>query len=121
MESVRRLRLAKGLTMKELASMVDVTESQISQIETGKRNPGFETLLKLGEALECSVEELIRNDKNPATESDGNTKDLSLKERHEYVNNLFDSVSSADQDYVISLLKRLSQSQRGQDGQIISD
>lgn len=71
MESVRRLRLAKGLTMKELASMVDVTESQISQIETGKRNPGFETLLKLGEALECTVEELIRNEKDPATESDG--------------------------------------------------
>lgn len=68
---VREKRKAKGLTQKQLAELVDVSESQISQIETGKRKPGFETLLKLGEALDCTVQDLFDDEKNPATGSDG--------------------------------------------------
>ena len=71
MESIRKRRLAKGLTQKELAEKADVTESQISQIETGKRKPSFETLLKISEALGCTTDDLVRDKKIPATESDG--------------------------------------------------
>ena len=59
MENLRRLRKAKGLTMKELGEMVEVSESMIGMIETGKRKPSFELLLKLGEVLDCSVDDLM--------------------------------------------------------------
>ena len=76
MANIRELRKAKGLTQKQLAKLVDVTESQISQIENGKRNPGFETLLKLGEVFECSVDDIVREKITPATESDGMKEDV---------------------------------------------
>ncbi len=46
---LRELRKKKEMTMKELGDMIGVAESTISQYETEKREPDFETLLKLGE------------------------------------------------------------------------
>lgn len=70
MENLRRIRKEKGLTMKELGKLTDVSESMIQMVETGTRSPSFELLLKLGEALDCSVDELLDIKREPATESD---------------------------------------------------
>ena len=78
MENLRIIRKAKGLTMKELGEAVGVTESMIGMIETGSRKPSFELLLKLGEELECSVDDLVNDKKIPITESDGQKSDLIL-------------------------------------------
>ena len=59
MNIIRELRKGKGLSMKELGQLCGVSESTISNIEKGKRKPSFELLLNLGEALECSVSDLI--------------------------------------------------------------
>lgn len=48
--------------MKELGEIIGVAESTISQYETGKREPDFETLLKLGEFFNVSVDYLLRGD-----------------------------------------------------------
>lgn len=70
MEALRRLRREKGISMKELGQKMGVAESTISQYETGKREPDFETLLKLGEFFNVSVDYLLRgeqyNEKTPA-------------------------------------------------------
>lgn len=60
---MRAARKAKGLTMKELGKLVGVSESAISQYETGKREMDYETLLKIGEVLECSADYLLRGEK----------------------------------------------------------
>jgi transcriptional regulator with XRE-family HTH domain len=59
---LRDLRKAKGLTMKELGDLIGVAESTISQYETGKREPDFETLLKFGEMFDVSVDYLLRGE-----------------------------------------------------------
>lgn len=59
MENLRLLRKRSGLTMKELADKVGVTESAVGYWETGKRTPKYEMLLKLGEALDCSVADIM--------------------------------------------------------------
>ena len=64
MKMLRILRKNKGLSMKELGEIIGVAESTISQYETGKREPDFETLLKLGEFFNVSVDYLLRGD-NP--------------------------------------------------------
>ena len=59
MEALRRIRKMRGLTMKQLGEMTGVTESAIGQYETGKRNPSFDMLLKLAEALDCHISALM--------------------------------------------------------------
>lgn len=68
---MRDARKAKGLTMKELGKLVGVSESAISQYETGKREMDFETLLRIGEVLDCSADYLLRgeNKKKPTPEN----------------------------------------------------
>lgn len=57
--NIRQLRKAKGLTQKQLAEMVFVSESAINQYENGKKKPKYETLLLLGEALDCAVSDIV--------------------------------------------------------------
>lgn len=71
MKEMRKIRKAKGLTMKELGSIVGVTESAISQYETGKRQADYEMLLKLSEALGCSVGDLFNEEKEKPAADDG--------------------------------------------------
>ena len=59
MENLRKLRKAKGLKQNELAKLVGLSESAISQIESGKRKPSYETLLKIAEALDCESSDLL--------------------------------------------------------------
>ena len=75
MNNLREIRKAKKLTMKQLGEMVGVTESMIGQIETNRRNPSYETLLKLGEALNCSVAD-ITQEKNPVTTMDDGNEEV---------------------------------------------
>lgn len=45
------LRLKKGLSQKELASMLGVSQNKISQLERGTLKIGIEKLYKLAEAV----------------------------------------------------------------------
>lgn len=57
--NVKKLRKAKGMTQKELGAKCDISESMVSNLESGKKSPSFETLLKLAEALDCSVADIL--------------------------------------------------------------
>jgi transcriptional regulator with XRE-family HTH domain len=62
-QEVRRLREQKEWTQAELAYHAGLAPSVISEIETGKRDPGAGTLKKLASALNVAVPELFgRND-----------------------------------------------------------
>lgn len=67
-KKIKQLRIAKGWDQPELARQVGGTAVKvtISQIETGKRNPGPELLKRLADVLNVSVEEL----QEPAEESE---------------------------------------------------
>lgn len=51
------------MSKRELAKRVGVTDSAICQYESEKRTPSIQTLKKLAEVLECSVDELIKEKK----------------------------------------------------------
>ena len=59
MNNINALRKAKGLTLKELGQLCDISESSMQRIESGTRKPSFEVLLKLTEALDCSSDEIF--------------------------------------------------------------
>ena len=56
---IRQLRKQHGMTLKQLGAQLGLAESTISQYETGKRNPDNETLLKLGELFQVSIDEIL--------------------------------------------------------------
>lgn len=57
-ELIRKYRKAKKMTMKELGKIVGVSEQAISQYERGLRNVNLETLIKISNALNVSVNTL---------------------------------------------------------------
>ncbi len=60
MERLRELRKSKGISLKELGAIVGVAESTMSLYESGKRQPDYETLLKLAEYYGVTVDYLLR-------------------------------------------------------------
>ena len=60
-KTLRKLRVAKGLSEEKLARLADVANNTIIKIEAGKnKNPTLDTLKKIAKALEVSVDDLIQ-------------------------------------------------------------
>ena len=59
MNRIRSIRKSRGMTMKELGSLIGVSEAAVSQYETGKRNVDNETLYKIGEVFDVSASYLL--------------------------------------------------------------
>ena len=60
MEKLKELRKAKGISLEELGAYIGAAESTISLYENGKRQPDYETLLKLAEYFGVTVDYLLR-------------------------------------------------------------
>ncbi|NLP13709.1 MAG: helix-turn-helix transcriptional regulator [Clostridium sp.] len=58
-EKLKKLRLLRKLTQKELAIKSDLTDSAIRNYELGYRSPSKEQLVKIADALDCDVSALI--------------------------------------------------------------
>ena len=104
MRMMRAARKAKGLTMKELGKLVGVSESAISQYETGKRETDYETLLKIGEVLGCSADYLLRGEdeqKKPTPESGDGLDPLDQR-----LNELLSQASEDTKQAMIVLLEK---------------
>ena len=57
--SIARRRIALGMTQKQLAEAVGCYPKDICRWELGKCEPRINSLLRLAEALNCNVDELI--------------------------------------------------------------
>ena len=60
--SIKAMRQAKGLSQRELAERIGVKQESITQWENGKTSPKFERLAIIADALECTVDDLVRKD-----------------------------------------------------------
>ena len=58
-KTIVQLRKEKGLTQKELADKLNVSDKAVSRWETGKNYPDIETLQRLAVVLEVSVNGLL--------------------------------------------------------------
>jgi transcriptional regulator with XRE-family HTH domain len=56
---LRELRLAKNLTQQQLAAMIGSNHPFISNMERGVTLPGLAMIVRLADALECNVAELV--------------------------------------------------------------
>ena len=58
-ERIRKARKEKGLTQKQLADLLAVTQSSVGQYETNEEPPKLATLLKISKALDVAFPYLI--------------------------------------------------------------
>lgn len=61
-DEIRRLRLERGLTQKQLAEKIGVTPAAVGNYECGVSFPKEEKLMALFAALECTPNELLAGD-----------------------------------------------------------
>lgn len=59
-EALVKFRKEKGMTQKELASKLNVSDKAVSRWETGKNYPDIETLKKLAELLDITINDLLK-------------------------------------------------------------
>lgn len=59
-DNIKRLRILKNLSQKEVAMAIDMDQPQYSRIECGKVNPTLTTLERIAKVFEISASELIK-------------------------------------------------------------
>lgn len=60
---LRKMREKNGLTQQELSAKTGIGQGIISDIERGAtKNPRFETVAKLAEALNCPISDFLKDD-----------------------------------------------------------
>ncbi|MEX1376218.1 MAG: helix-turn-helix transcriptional regulator [Eubacteriales bacterium] len=98
MKNLRKIRKENGMTMKDLADKIGVSESAISQYENGKRQPGFETLKELSGIFNVSVDYLLDIDS-------GNEYSISKQERE--LLEIYKKAKQSDKAHVNALAKAI--------------
>lgn len=68
-KNIKKHRTEKGMTQDQLAEKLNVTRQAISNWETGKTQPGIETLTTIATHLGISVETLIYGRARPALDT----------------------------------------------------
>ncbi len=63
-ETIKKIRLKKGLSQETLAFEADIDRTYISDIEKGKRNISIQVVYKLALALQISFSDLIKEIEN---------------------------------------------------------
>ena len=71
MSNIKSARLAANLKQSELAAMLNVGQTTISNWETGYSSPDIESLKKMAYIFKVSVDELLGDEKAPTVMDDG--------------------------------------------------
>lgn len=109
--NVRRIRKIKGYSILKIREITGLSKSTISEIENDKSSPTIATLEKLAEALNVSLDYLLK--KSPVALIEENLKDMTMQDLAdktnltvEYLNNL-DNIIPDEKDY--ENMKRVSE------------
>ena len=58
-KKLKELRAEKNLTQKQLAEKLILSKNSICEYEKGRSEPNIETLIKLADILDCSIDYLV--------------------------------------------------------------
>lgn len=84
-ENLKYLRTLKKVSQQDLADYLNITRQAYNYYENGKRQPDYETLLKIGEYFNVTIDDLLNADITNADENlvilNRNAKRLSPEKR----------------------------------------
>lgn len=96
MNQIKAYRTKLGQTQAEIASACNVKQNTVSAWETGRTEPDFESLKKMADIFNCSIDELLGQKEKPVVKDDRLNRKLEL---------LNDENLQRMEDYVDLLLK----------------
>lgn len=64
---IKELRIQKGMTQELLSGFAGIARSHLSMIESGSKQPNFETIWKIAIALDLKPSELVSEFEKRAT------------------------------------------------------
>lgn len=76
------LRASKGLTQKDVSKLLHVKQYNICDWERGRSTPNTETLIKLANIYEVSLDDLLGNKKTPEPTSSSSAINEYVKDLH---------------------------------------
>jgi len=62
-ENLRLVRKEKGITQEELATLIGLTRTSVTNMESGKQDTPISTMVKITRALGCDIIDLFPNSK----------------------------------------------------------
>ena len=69
--AVKKARISKNLTQEKLAELIGITPAHLKQLESGRRNPSFDVLFEIAHLLSLSLDALMCNNYDGATDMRG--------------------------------------------------
>lgn len=108
---LRTLRKERKISMRELGSIIGVHESTISLYETGKRQPDYDTLNRLADYFQVSVDYLLgRSDvpnetKAPIPQDEISPNSDNSARLLSEIMNLAKELSEIEQDYILDMIR----------------
>ena len=114
MSNFRYYRTKTGMSQKEVGDYLGITGQAYSNYENGKREADYETLLKLSELFNTSIENLLLDDEPSETKkSPAESEDEELNEMLETLKNnpgmrvLFSKTKNATKEDIEKVIKML--------------
>lgn len=62
--AIRKLRIRKGMTQELLSALAGIARTHLTMIETGAKQPNFETIWRIAVALDMNPSELVAEIEN---------------------------------------------------------
>ena len=105
-ENLKKLRIEKGLTQKTMCEMLSVSHNCYASYEQGRTEPNVQTLIKLAEIFEVSVDYLIGKTDDVGFMPAQTSSEFSSAER-ELIKKVR-SLSPFDRELVVAQINRLA-------------
>lgn len=106
-ERIKKVREARGLSQKEVATMIKMDQSQYSKLEKDKTDPSVSTLAKVAKALGTQLSDLFADD----LLKDVNSYDKSLMEKI----SLIDQLDEDEKKSIFKIIDGLSSKRKMKD------
>ncbi|MBO5926506.1 MAG: helix-turn-helix transcriptional regulator [Clostridia bacterium] len=102
---LKELRLSKGLTQKDVAEVIKVSPQSYGYYENWVNKPDPETLIKLADLFECSIDYLLGRENDFGVSSENHNLTSSQIE----LLSVFNLLSNDDQNKVLGYIKALEE------------
>lgn len=115
--NLKRIRINKGITQKELAEKVGLVYSSYSNYENGNRIPSKKTLEKIAEVLNVDIFELMYDELTAKKIHEQANKEFNrqcdiLDDRRQYLLNIFNMLNDEGQKKAIERVEELTEIKR---------
>ncbi|MGG3523055.1 helix-turn-helix domain-containing protein [Bacillus pseudomycoides] len=100
---IKELRKERKWSQKELGEKVDVSESFVSKVESGKKQPSREVTTKIAEVLNVTTDYLLGRSDEEVLNEMLNKKFIEMKSR-------LDSLPEAQQEMIMKQMESLMES-----------